>query len=44
MARALVDSGSGGDVAAIREAFDRTAGKTLPAALDEADSETGPKR
>jgi hypothetical protein len=31
LSRALVDKGSGGDVAAIREVFDRTAGKTLPA-------------
>jgi hypothetical protein len=41
MARALVDKGSGGDVAAIREAFDRTAGKTLPAVPDEVDTDTG---
>jgi hypothetical protein len=30
MSSALIDKGSGGDVAAIREAFDRTAGKALP--------------
>jgi hypothetical protein len=29
-ARALIDKGTGGDVAAIREAYDRIAGKTLP--------------
>ena len=43
MARALVDKGSGGDVAAIREAFDRTAGKTLPGVPDDASSDTGPQ-
>src|SRR5262252_122725 len=34
LARALVDKGAGGDVAAIREVLDRTAGKTVPAAPD----------
>jgi hypothetical protein len=43
LSRALVDKGSGGDVAAIREVFDRTAGKTLPGVPDEASSETEPQ-
>src|SRR5947209_20325062 len=34
MTRALVDKASGGDVAAIREVLDRTAGKALPGAPD----------
>jgi len=40
VSRALIDKGSGGDVAAIREAFDRTAGKALPGVPD---SDAGPQ-
>ena len=43
LSRALIDKGSGGDVAAIREVFDRTAGKTLPGVPDEPSSETEPQ-
>ena len=38
LSRSLIDKGSGGDVAAIREVFDRTAGKTGPA-LPESETE-----
>jgi hypothetical protein len=40
MTRALVDKANGGDVAAIREVLDRTAGKALPGSTE---SETEPQ-